>query len=91
MSNQLLLSDLSQLPILLAADGSDTGRVWGDAQVRWASPQAGFSGGAGYDPALTTDLDLLEVTLIPEPSTLALLGLSLLALGSRSRLRKPIG
>ncbi len=85
VSSRLLLSELSGLPILLAADGSDTGRVWGDAQVRWVSPQAGF--GSGYDPARFTDLDLLEVTVIPEPTSLALLGLALGAVAARQRLR----
>ena len=69
--NRMSLSDLSQEPILLSEDDSPSGLLWGDALVRWVSPQGGF--GSGYDPVVTSDLDDLLVYQIPEPRLIGLL------------------
>lgn len=79
--NPLTLAAISQLPILLQADGSDTGMVWGDALVRWVTPHAGL--GSGFDPPRTTDLDDLRVFVIPEPATVFLLGFAGILLGRK--------
>ncbi|GEM_PF-4211636 len=75
VSSSMTLSDIVDLPILLEADGTDTGMTWGDARVRWVTPTAGFAGGTGFNPDVTAELDLLVVSKIPEPTTLAVLGL----------------
>lgn len=71
----MTLSNIANLPVLLASDGSPSGMTWGDAQVRWVTPTAGYSGGSGYNPDVTAELDLLIVSKIPEPTTLMVLSL----------------
>ena len=65
----MILSDLSDEPILFESDGSATGLTWGDALVRFVSPTVGVVGDPGFVPPAFGDLDLLVVSEIPEPTT----------------------